>query len=330
MATDDEDFVDWATRTGRIAASAADEWRERIDGEVDGLDDPEDRGLTPTERLLRDLPPGASDDDDALNAALDRLSPPARPVAASAARPWGGSDPVSWAQSTHRVAASSAPFWRAQHRDDPQATEAVLRQLFPVAPLPLAASAGREYGPDPIYDALFDGQGQPRHPSEVAARTEEIRASGGYMPPMAADPNRPASYPNFVEEIRLSHPEIIAAAERSDGALPELFPGSGDYPSVTASGVDPRVLDELPWRVRLVAAADPSRPRVVEMVRDFGGDDGEELARMEYGDRHPVVGRYMADVWLRLHELATPRPSYAVEASAGDDLADAYSALYPA
>jgi len=163
------------------------------------------------------------------------------------------------------------------------------------------------------------------HPADWAYRTERVAASSvdnwkaryatdpagvgrtlteltpvlGIRPPGAAAAVKPAQrgasgYLNGVEELRAEAPRQVASAVTAVSP-PPLFPGSGDYPLATASGVPPAALAHLPWRARLAAAWEPNTVRVMEMARNYAGPDGEVMAAYELAN-NPAVGAYVASV----------------------------------
>lgn len=126
------------------------------------------------------------------------------------------------------------------------------------------------------------------------------------IPQVTASPPTPRAYANAVEEIRSHHPELIAAA-LADVPAPELFPGSGDYPQATASGIDPAALAGLPWRARLAAAWEGNRVAAFRITQDFGGPGGDIDAFGELGG-HPAVTAYVNAVmnWFATAGIGDP------------------------
>jgi hypothetical protein len=130
------------------------------------------------------------------------------------------------------------------------------------------------------------------------------------------------SWANYVEECRSQRPDLVAAAE-GDGEAPELFAGSGDYPSATASGLPADAIEAvLPWRARLAIASEPNQARAYQLLQDYAGDDPglEDEARMNLA-RHGAVKRHMNDVEVWLHSSGISpdlRRQQAVVASSGD------------
>ena len=82
---------------------------------------------------------------------------------------------MAWAQSTTRIAASTAPFWRTKHAEDPAGTEATLVQLYPVPEL-LMASASVDPNEE-IYAAVYPTREQYAAAQEAAMRRNRIAAA---------------------------------------------------------------------------------------------------------------------------------------------------------
>lgn len=80
----------------------------------------------------------------------------------------------------------------------------------------------------------------------------------------------------LLEDVAQTHPCYELAIR--DSAPPTVF-NSGDLPPFLASGLDPKVLLELPWEARHYAAQAESRAEVFDMVERYAADptvyDGE-------------------------------------------------------
>lgn len=185
--------------------------------------------------------------------------------------PWAaGEHPVDWAYRTERVAATSVDHWKARYASDPAGVGRTLTELTPVLGI------------------------RPGGVSAAAVKPPQRGATG---------------YLNGVEELRAEAPRQVASAVTASSP-PPLFPGNGDYPLATASGVPPAALAHLPWRARLAAAWEPDTARVMEMARQYAGPDGEVMAAYELAN-NPAVGAYVASVqeWYvsaGTHEAASP------------------------
>lgn len=208
---------------------------------------------------LRDalgLPADATDDQVHARVTAAGLSA-APPAAQTFPGPWAatGEDPARWARRTGRVV--DEEVWRARYDGDPATYGPALAAL---PPLPrFAEDAG----------------------AAVDARTS-------YPPPGG----RARTY---VDVLRQRNPYAVARAERSQQPPPRLFGVHGDRAAVTASGIDPRALDALPWNAQLAAAAEPDRAKAYEIIASCADPETADLiADMEYR-RHPAVRDYISD-----------------------------------
>jgi hypothetical protein len=327
------DPVAAALANGQIAAHEVDLARRLVQVEADESGD--DPGDTIVAAYLNDLPvvarPVAASgraDADAnsayqelfgdLDREIDRLTPPdqraghstPQPVAA-AAGPWGYGDPISWGIATGRLMPADRPQWTANFANDPAGTAALLPFLTPAAPaVRIAASAPAV---DDEYSTLFGGDELDREvqrlspPQPVQASGAEdgpseygllygsspvpVTASG--PPRTIASPPMPTGYASYVEELRGSSPGLVAAAERG-GPPPRLF-ANGDYPTSTASGLDPQALVGLPWRARLAAAWEPTMASAHQIAERYADEYGEWMAASDLS-RHPAVTDHVTAV----------------------------------
>lgn len=211
--------------------------------------------------------------------------------------PWAGEHPVDWAARTDRIAASSAASWHARHQTDPAAVEATLRQLYPTPHIRVfAAALGIADGPadtDAEYAHLFPPTPAARS-SRTSSRTTSISAAG-LIPEVDASPPRPRTvYRNPVEELRATHPELVAAAERG-GRAPTMFAG-GDLPSSSASGIDPKALAALPWRARLAAAWEPTLVEAHRLAEEYADPELGAWMSSQALANHPAVRDYIGRV----------------------------------
>lgn len=310
------DPVAAAIRDGRLAPHEADIVQHFIDHEADEAadagEDPQDSWVAD---LLGELPAGRArpvaaaapadlddDEDDELDSAIYRLSPPtpARPIAASAPTgPWGTGDPVTWGVQTGRLGQSGLAQWRDRYARDPIRTAATIRSLTAILPpggaSPVAAAASYDY--DPVYDACYDEHGNPRPAGYAAAQPVEASYA---LPMTTASPPRPAAHANYVEELRSTHPGLVAAAEQG-GPAPTLF-AAGDYPDSTASGISPDVVAEVPsWRARAAAAWEPNQAQAHRIVEQYSDPEfGPWEAATDFA-KHPAVQDHIAAVsnWAR-------------------------------
>lgn len=92
-------------------------------------------------------------------------------------------------------------------------------------------------------------------------------------------------------EAEQAVPEVYELA-MAEAAPPTLF-NTGDLPPFTASGLDPQVLNGLPWTARHYAASSESKAEVLQMVEDYAefGDGASILANHEHNGRTAYENR---------------------------------------
>lgn len=210
--------------------------------------------------------PATATEDEVLAAIRDRQVQAARPPG-----PWGSGDPVAWALTTGRVTASSADFWRARHRTDPADVEATLVQLYPVLGATIAAGAVPAHNEAAdAYSALY-ATGTTAGPRSIAAA-----GYAGRQPTVDASPERPTGvvFRNPLEQLRSTHPAVVASAERG-GPAPALFEAGGNLPTSTASGEDPALLAGLPWQAKLCAAYAPTSAEMFRVIQTYSGPEAQ-------------------------------------------------------
>jgi hypothetical protein len=177
--------------------------------------------------------------------------PPQRVVAAGG--PWGDGDPVQWALDTGRVHPRGAAAWRADYRRDPLGIGRLLTELAPV----LAESGGRIAAS-----------------ARITSSTPSSRPGRGDA--YAVNP--------LVDQVR---PWPVMASAGQGGPLPSLFE-SGDTPPLTASGLPPERLLDLPWQARHAVAAERDPGAALEAFEryvnspdeaavDFAGHGGNRM-----------------------------------------------------
>ncbi|MCU1612779.1 MAG: hypothetical protein JWO98_319 [Frankiales bacterium] len=119
----------------------------------------------------------------------------------------------------------------------------------------------------------------------------------------------------LLEDAQQAVPAAVALATQQNGEPPTMF-DSGDLPPFTASGVDPRFLALLPWRIRHAAAMAPNAVVVLGWVEQYGHDDTVEMRSPGLDE---YVGRFR--MWLR-GQWTNPNhrgaDAAAVETAAGD------------
>jgi len=92
----------------------------------------------------------------------------------------------------------------------------------------------------------------------------------------------PWSVNPLLDDAKQTVAATVAAATVTNGEPPTMF-DSGDLPPFIASGVDPRFLANLPWRIRHAAAMETSSLTVLKWVEEFGHDDTVDM---------PVAGQW--------------------------------------
>lgn len=211
-------------------------------------------------------------------------------AAAAPAGPWGGEDPVDWARRTGRVTAASAPRWREDLRRDPAGTAQWLEILHPV---------------------LGDESSQ-RVEAAAARRRNVSSRPTAQLGALATNPALDALPPGLRSSAQ-ANPDAPPA--------PTLF-NSGDVPPLTASGLAPELLYDLPWQARHAVARADTAAAALELFERYVGDfDG---AAMDFGASQPVTD-YVRRVQQWAADWASPDALYA--ATYGDDqLAEARKA----
>lgn len=184
--------------------------------------------------------------------------------------PWGALHPVAWSYCTGRITAGSVPEWRQRYDANPAGVAQSLALCVPAL--------------------------GPQGPQSVHASAGIIAAGGAvsHQPATAASPPRPRGFRNAVDELRSDNAGLIEAASRG-GPAPEMFPGSGDQPRATASGIEVSAISGLPWRARLAAAWERDRLAAFRITQDYGDADGDVLSRDELSG-HPAVVQYVERV----------------------------------
>jgi len=209
---------------------------------------------------------------------------PVQRTAGTANRPCRtGESVVDWAVATGRVTAAYAAHWRRELATG-QARVTDLERLAPDEKV-AAANAADLARRGPVVDMravaapAAGAAAWGRNPLVAGARDRNPRAA------MAASEKRPA---------------------------PTLF-AAGDLPPFTASGIDPKVLLQVPWQARHPVAAAPTTASAYQLVQDYSGPDAEMAAAVDHSG-HPANVDYEA----RVH-------SWLVEGMSGDQL---YASLF--
>jgi hypothetical protein len=184
-----------------------------------------------------------------------------------------GDSPAAWAVRTGRVAEGGP-------------THAMLKQLEGsgqrafAAQFAEAVAVGARLGA-PLPEATPTASG----PS--SGRSRSVPVGGNGDPVYARNP--------LVDEVRRTRPQASLPAA-SDA--PTLF-HSGDLPPFTASGIDPKILLNVPWQARHPVAAAPTTAHAYALLDQYTGPEAEIAAALNFGG-HPGNVAYKARVrnWL--------------------------------
>jgi hypothetical protein len=158
-----------------------------------------------------------------------------------------GEDVVDWAVETKRISSSRAV--RAAWRRDLAAGRTVPADLQALSSVSLQAMQAVQQG------------------RVVEARTRVRSAPNG---PFAVNP--------LVAQARAGDPRAATTAVPA----PTLFAG-GDLPPFTASGLDPRMLLQVPWQARHPVAEASTVAQAYALVQRYSGPDAEDAAAFELG-----------------------------------------------
>jgi hypothetical protein len=78
----------------------------------------------------------------------------------------------------------------------------------------------------------------------------------------------------------LGSPGRVAAA--SSDPVPTLFQ-TGDLPPFCASGIDPKLLLQVPWQARHALAAAPTQAAAYRLLQEYSGPEAEDAAEIDFG-----------------------------------------------
>lgn len=84
----------------------------------------------------------------------------------------------------------------------------------------------------------------------------------------------PWSLNPLVDDARQARPQHVRAAMSETSVVPTLF-ASGDLPVFLASGLDPKILARLPWRLRHYGALADGQT-LFKLVETYSGPDGQD------------------------------------------------------
>ena len=141
-------------------------------------------------------------------------------------------------------------------------------------------------------------------PVLAASRPQSGAFATAAAAPPGADPLLFAQNP-LHQEMRKTHPALVAAAERENGPPPKLF-GDRHLPCSTASGLPPEKLAAEPWPIRRAMAAAPTLQDAYALHDKYAS--APELAHADHAHA-PLNQPYLSDFsqWLQ-GQPGGPRP----------------------
>jgi hypothetical protein len=114
---------------------------------------------------------------------------------------------------------------------------------------------------------------------------DELAAVQGGSIRAAAPPPADATFSvnPLLDEGRIHYPALIDAAMADDPNPPRLF-GDRDLPVITASGLDPHLLADLPWMLRRPVAQAPTMKAAFDLIDRFTGGEvaDPDLSALRY------------------------------------------------
>lgn len=152
---------------------------------------------------------------------------------------------------------------------------------------PYEAVYGRPSGTATAASATPDGAAGRAVAAAAGGRAREVRS---FWNDTTVVRDEYARNP-LVDDLRQANPTVYAAAMK-DGPAPTMFE-AGDLPVMTASGIDPQMLLQLPWQARHLAAATPDRQVLAGLFEDAAAG-GADL--MSLFGRHEGTVAYEARV----------------------------------
>ena len=133
----------------------------------------------------------------------------------------------------------------------------------------IAAAAPAARPKADAFDLAFEAA-IPPFPDEVAETrvTQAVRA--------AATPVRGGALPGAREALGRQYAAVTGrtwtvAASAAQDAAPEPFPGSGDRPLATASGLDPQLLSKARWQDRWAITSAPTQQQAAQLLNASAG-----------------------------------------------------------
>lgn len=148
--------------------------------------------------------------------------------------------------------------------------------------------AGGRITPSDVRDAAAGGGSRPRAAAgrsrptlvlEFQSRWSRRTSAGSGFLVERASVKVDVFGPNpLVDELRQADPETYAEASKR-GPAPTLFT-TGDLPLFTASGIDPALLNQLPWVARHAAAKAPAA-EATAIFEEYAAADQSTWARAQ-------------------------------------------------
>ena len=128
---------------------------------------------------------------------------------------------------------------------------------------------------------VLDAIKKRREEAAAAAAVPAVHPASGLAAAVAGRGPAFALNP-LVDKVRAE----AARASRSapDSAAPSLFPGGGDIPAFTASGIPPESVLQVPWEARHAMAAAATSAEAYGIVTSCSGPNAEATAHQVYGD----------------------------------------------
>jgi hypothetical protein len=81
---------------------------------------------------------------------------------------------------------------------------------------------------------------------------------------------------------------MLEGVPQPSGKAPSLFE-NGDLPKITASGIDPSTLAEVPWQARRAVARASTTAEAYELVERYSGEEGHVLAEVDSMGARPLA-----------------------------------------
>jgi len=173
----------------------------------------------------------------------------------------------AWAQQTGRMHMTEHAGLLAAAARDPYAVESEVRSRRRGLYAPSAPEL-----PPPRYAAH----------QALAPRRGSVAAAAQYVPGVTG-------YAATTDPEGMDALMAEASATPPPGRQPTLFP-EGDLPTITASGIDPRVLLQVPWQARPTVARAATTAAAYALMAEYAGPAGEVNAEMDSMPGGPLYG----------------------------------------